>query len=62
MVGGALAVEAENLRSRAEQRRRVREPRESLLEQRADSSRVELAGKPQTGNEIGSHAIDPAGE
>jgi len=62
MVGGAPAVEAEHLRSRAEQRRRVSQPRELRLEQRADARRVELAGKRQAGNEIGSHDVDPAGE
>jgi hypothetical protein len=62
MIGGALAVEAEHLRPRADQRCRVWQPREPLREQRADGRRVELAGKPQAGNEIGSHAIDTAGE
>ena len=64
VIDRALAVEAENLRPRAEQRGRVRHPREIPRKERTHDRDVELASKLQTGNvgtgNVGrSHPGDP---
>ena len=59
VIGGALGVEAGDIRSRAKQCRRVLQPRELLLEQRPDRGGVEVAGENETGDELRSHASDP---
>jgi len=60
MIDRALAVEADDLRSRAEQRRRVRHLREVLLQERAHHGGAELAGQLETWDVRRSHVGDPA--
>jgi hypothetical protein len=55
VVGGALAVEAEDLRTRPEQRRRIPQAVVALREQRADHLGVELARQLDASNEMRGH-------
>src|SRR5260370_18570300 len=60
VVGRALGVEAEHLRTRSQQRRRVLELRERLVQQRAHNLLVERSSQRKARDERRRHADDPA--
>ena len=59
VVNRTRGVEPRHLRSRPEQRRRVRHPREVLRQQRTHHLGPELPGQRETGDERFRHAGDP---